>query len=1788
MTNETRERIKQYKDALPVMKDKVVAAAFMLVVALTVTVTATYAWVTLSAAPEVIGVDTTVTSNGSLEIALANGTGSAPTMSAVGDSTGAGKAVSAANVTWGNLVNLSDPTYGLTNITLRPAALNGTSGLLTNPLYGVGYGEDGRVSSMVTDDDFAYVYFDKDSGKFLVDMDDSHLGVRAISTVKYENLEGDNTLAELLQYTNQNLTTAKNNYASMTNENQEPGKSYISSLEGLIQIYAQNVIDRKSTTTLDITAYVENLYEMMKYFKDSVMMPAGESYVQMANMLELMKGSGSADAGYTVETLVAASRNGSLPDYIKNNISSLPQFAADYNQLAIYLTDSEKGDFSDLTTSQKNNSLAYWAYYAANGGTVYWSNLNTQINWICDINTATLDGYTLSALSNMSNATKILTGSNPHDAVIRGGAIYRMEQRIGQKMSPTITVTVDASSIVSFLGKVKLTAVLTTSAIDPYTMTEDRDTIKSFNTGSFKGDTATAEDTYAMAIDLWVRTNAGSDGKEITETIEEVLEDGSMKTTTITKSPEKAYLTLEGTVVMGQEEKQTTMKDANGEEQPAYTASFSVNGESVQMNVFERYGSYFYIDEETGAEHDLEAEITEAKESGENVSDVTYTPQITQQNVVVGYEGVNRVWDEEQMAGFTGSGTSTTQGGGSCYVFYADTPADQSRFLELLGSMKVVFVNAQGRQIGAASMDTKNYFAETGKVTVPLVLDKTQAINLGTDMDGNAIYGLTPLTKNAATRITALIYLDGTKLTNDMVLASGDIQGTLNIQFGSSTALMTSTVVEEGGNKDTTIEYQPGKDSVAVEDEEVMNQFVEISARVSETSFEYDPDRPAQTTLSVTVDGIEANSVSARFMRAISSTQGSLQDSVTLSGSGSEWSAVCSFNRPGNYVLRSVWVNGQEYSLDTPVKVTVTGSSVNSVTCSAITDGSNRATVMTANSSFSTNMTLGFSSSKAVPSSVKGIFMDEEGRQVNVPFYLKDDVWTGTARFTSSGTFTMKYVEIDGDTYELNKSLQPTLEILLGLKVRTWITASDEMLAKLQTVLPTALATNFVLDKSKTGDVTLQVSAEIYDNVGNEIHGLSNVKLYYGRAGSSVSSTGLDTNLVWDAASGRYTGDFHVTRAGNYRFSKVTVGNNSIERYTSAPGVQAMPPEDAYYFNNYTEAYQYAPQLNAAMTIGIAYSNAASKVEATITNGTTEATVEGVMGLEAADQGDKSVNLWSFKIPAANDSQEGQWKLTGITMYGVYYDGKYYEEEGNGVRIDLTKENIYTKVVNYLYVALYGENQEFTNFFMEDNFVNDLRVTIADYEGEAVNGVTISNLKVVYYLDAASVSMDTYGYTAEGLDTINVTGTGTLKNESSTEYSISDMDFQTAGCYKNCKVSFDVGNSNFTAGGEGTVLHYMVNDKLSDSCPQYKVHWYAPTVTITGTNPSGSTKSNPTGGKSFNINVDSRGGTNLTETSVRNYYEDYYANVYAEVNSLFGYATRYTLPKVTMKLSDAGTKISSTNKAIFSYSYYYDSQSYTNTVEFQGNDKTGSMEIGALEGSSRRLVGHVIHDNIGVTYGGVTYTVKLKNPIEIRQENRAFTTVSYEIPAEYQNLFTAPSNMTSYDGRPLEAELPLMEAKGQIVKALGDMTTIYRYTEITQPIKWTTKTTGCNGTETTEHTGSKVTTTKETIQTGTFTAVERTYTASKWTIASTTVTDAPKTTTATYNAGTTRSITANKNVLSPIVTYTDKVLGDPYESTETLETTTDVVFMEDGDGTGTEINEPSGWENNGPAVTRVW
>ena len=109
------------------IKAKLMAAIAMLLVSSIMMVSTTYAWFTLSTAPEVTGITTSIASNGNLEIALSPRSGNG---AEVGDATTATTGWAAKNMTWGNLLDMSDASYGLAGLTLAPAqlALEGTEG----------------------------------------------------------------------------------------------------------------------------------------------------------------------------------------------------------------------------------------------------------------------------------------------------------------------------------------------------------------------------------------------------------------------------------------------------------------------------------------------------------------------------------------------------------------------------------------------------------------------------------------------------------------------------------------------------------------------------------------------------------------------------------------------------------------------------------------------------------------------------------------------------------------------------------------------------------------------------------------------------------------------------------------------------------------------------------------------------------------------------------------------------------------------------------------------------------------------------------------------------------------------------------------------------------------------------------------------------------------------------------------------------------------------------------------------------------------------------------------------------------------------------------------------------------------------------------------------------------------------------------------------------------------------------------------------------------------------------
>lgn len=155
----TKER---QQKSLKSVRQKLSAAVVMLLISAILMVTTTYAWFTLSTAPEVTGITTNVGANGNLEIVLLDDATFKSTAVDLGISSKIGDSMSVqdttkANKTWGNLIDLSDTSYGLDNIILNPARLNATVGgeAATVPggslLKAPSYGTDGRVIDVTQD-----------------------------------------------------------------------------------------------------------------------------------------------------------------------------------------------------------------------------------------------------------------------------------------------------------------------------------------------------------------------------------------------------------------------------------------------------------------------------------------------------------------------------------------------------------------------------------------------------------------------------------------------------------------------------------------------------------------------------------------------------------------------------------------------------------------------------------------------------------------------------------------------------------------------------------------------------------------------------------------------------------------------------------------------------------------------------------------------------------------------------------------------------------------------------------------------------------------------------------------------------------------------------------------------------------------------------------------------------------------------------------------------------------------------------------------------------------------------------------------------------------------------------------------------------------------------------------------------------------------------------------------------------------------------------------------------------
>ncbi len=1142
MRTETKNRIANYNSALPRMKERVIAAGFAVLLSATIAVSATFAWVTLSRAPEVSAITTTLAANGALEIALSNEDGDLPSDDDFDESLGGiSTNVAVTNLQWGNLVNLADPSYGIDNLILRPAELD-KSWLTSNPLKGAEYGSDGRVSGTNSQ----YIYAKWNGRQFL---SSTKKGVRAIASYTVETSDASSAEYEL-EYRKVTRAQEAVNAFYQTNI---VSKDSIGALGSCIGTYFQAKINSMGTksaagitvelgdgrgTDLPMSeAEVQALYNFFSNL-DHAMELEKEAIVALANLQQYRfakENEGTTYTSVTWETVV--SKQTSFDGSKAKADPATPEEAISIDGLVEFIKDTVK-------TEKDLELLKELLVKAQNGETVTSSQISGPVNDICDPNSCLVEGMTINELTGKASKLEFgfLTDDDKYLITVQKGLLTNFERMAvseSYRLPNNKSSDVNKATIKVVLTRESgLTGVLIKSYFgreyNPWTLygylctAVGGDTSSTFskNLAKIPADISTADkiaqDTYGMAIDFWVRSNQ-----------------------------ESTDLKLEGAVVT----------DTDG--------------------------------------------------------------------TIKAYNGLNRVWGATGNMALTTD--STTQGSGSCYVYYADTPEDLSRSLALMSALRVAFIDplangGRGELLATAKMDTENYLAVNGRVTIPLFIDN----------DDNVIRHMA---WDEGYMITAIIYLDGVLTENTDVLAASNIEGQLNLQFGSSEKMIT------------------------MGDNELLTAVRSVKAVTDKDSFDYDKDTDLSTTITVNVEGEDPENMEAFFVRAVNTKQGQRCDKIDFKKvEKNKWEGEFSFPLPGTYYLRYIRMDRVDYALEDPCKVQVDGFAVASVSWG---EGVlQEKTVYSTENSYHETVSVKFAVTEGnrVPESVEAQFIRDDGYPATVvmKYNATEEAWEGATDFVASGEYTLSYLVINGAHYDISKFAK-VINLHLGLKATVYNNGSP-------------------LTEEYSGEKVYgrKVQLVIRDDSNQLLEGLENLRLYYANGASIVK--GASTELTWNAVAQKYEGELPITEAGRYRFSSIDMNGSSITRVTSAPEYIIMPPDPPIYNDNSTSEYtganvNFVPlKANAVMgPIQIANSASAS-VSAVLYNDQTqkyyvleESTADVAKGAGyIANQGD---NTWLIHLPTYqknNDEsapaiQDGTWQLVCLKLWDCF-DGTANED----------------------------------------------------------------------------------------------------------------------------------------------------------------------------------------------------------------------------------------------------------------------------------------------------------------------------------------------------------------------------------------------------------------------------------------------------------------------------------------------------------------------------------------------
>lgn len=483
--------------SMSAMRKKLYSALAMLLVASTLMVSSTYAWFVLSTAPEVTGIETQVGANGALELALlSTESWNDLTLLDMGDFDESDTTTRAeTNLTWGNLVNLGDPSYGLSKISLMPSRLyiesngtdeNGTDAfkinntLLKTPIYG----EDGRIQAL--DKTSAISRVCTTGGNF---SEEGH-GVRAIgisASMSQFQLGMNGARSAIVTYTAAARTKASNTLNSTGG--------------ALANIVVQYALNNKTTgyTVTDMEA-AKALAEGIRESTEQIELALRQVFAAYITTEE----AGVAEDDYNAALTEINDTAVSLSDLL----AKYPGAATLVEDLGTYIT--KLGTMENTADTAISNSAAK----IAAGGPYSWTDISGVVYPMMDTDQMLVCGKEIDDLQssvrnpdgsiNMGAALELVQGGITIAVPTGSGILSDIADFAGNYSAK---VTVEGFSYGEY-GPMNVDAAMkTATVVNPVYLTNCSNSVKGGSVAS-GSDSDSITDFYGYALDLAFRTNA--------------------------------------------------------------------------------------------------------------------------------------------------------------------------------------------------------------------------------------------------------------------------------------------------------------------------------------------------------------------------------------------------------------------------------------------------------------------------------------------------------------------------------------------------------------------------------------------------------------------------------------------------------------------------------------------------------------------------------------------------------------------------------------------------------------------------------------------------------------------------------------------------------------------------------------------------------------------------------------------------------------------------------------------------------------------------------------------------------------------------------------------------------------------------------------------------------------------------------------------------------------------------------------------------------------------------------